>query len=202
MDLLTDGFRKMEIYNTVYISSCLIYKSTNLLYLPLCGSCSMLCSKESTRCQIKRISFLFYIHPQAKLSTHLSKLSLVVQIFIMQNFKCKHKKWRRNILEGTTPQYIGTNLVCIMRICSKENASNFCTACRPVHYCNQKCQKSHWKEHRSFCKEKCKLVAEQAAQISHTGDVPSDAPKDESGDGPLCWYASKITCLWTTFAFL
>ena len=69
--------------------------------------------------------------------------------------------------------------------CSKQGASNFCTACKSVHYCNQKCQKSHWKEHRPFCKQKGTLPAKQAAQTSHTSDVPS--AKDDSEDRPRCW---------------
>ena len=90
--------------------------------------------------------------------------------------------------------YIGGNIPHIYRnqsggvscaFCSKEGASNFCSACKSVHYCNQKCQSSHWKEHRSFCKEKCKSAAKQGAQISHSSD--SLSAKDDSEDKPICW---------------
>eukprot|EP01084_Bolivina_argentea_P068546 124780_1 len=37
--------------------------------------------------------------------------------------------------------------------CSKTNATNRCSGCRMVYYCNTKCQRNNWKDHKTYCKQ-------------------------------------------------
>ena len=37
--------------------------------------------------------------------------------------------------------------------CNKQNASNKCGKCKSIFYCNEKCQKTHWKKHKKICKK-------------------------------------------------
>ncbi len=38
--------------------------------------------------------------------------------------------------------------------CQKEGAQKICSRCKEIAYCSPECQNSHWKEHRSLCKQK------------------------------------------------
>ena len=41
--------------------------------------------------------------------------------------------------------------------CNGTQASNRCGGCKSVYYCNIKCQKAHWKQHKVLCKKQKKI---------------------------------------------
>lgn len=43
------------------------------------------------------------------------------------------------------------NTSCVNVAC-KTGARLRCSACKKAEYCSKKCQKQHWKDHKSFCK--------------------------------------------------
>ena len=85
-----------------------------------------------------------------------------------------------------------------------------CTGCRSAHYCGKKCQKSHWKQHRTVCqtiqqliKERDELIELKCSFVSHV--TPKLRQKIVELVGEKCMIecmieGEKVESLWDTGA--
>ena len=71
---------------------------------------------------------------------------------------------------------------CALPSCNKQGAKSRCGGCKSVHYCNNLCQKAHWKRHKKICKKKQKKKATQTVFAKGFSNATSSSKYDNSSN--------------------
>lgn len=116
-------------------------------------------------------------------------MSLLLYFFVDIRIEKKQKatvaaKSTRKLAPDAMPDK--SAITCDASDCSKPGPSMRCSKCKMVYYCSQKCQRSHWKEHKTDCNVAVqqiykKFAKDDKADSSNNSETTEKSKNDTCG---------------------